>query len=165
MVDASAKKQQMEYIIIAVLLVVALFVAMGRLRGKGQDDKLFSREGFKSTKEWREVEILKRKLPKKEEGVSYAAFDKKIPFKGPLEDKEKKVVIEEKVVLPPVRIQGMIWNSMRPQAIINSRVHEVNDMIAMGEDGQAEIEGITKKGVHLRYKGKEFIVKPKSAIR
>ncbi|MEK7867918.1 MAG: hypothetical protein AAB157_00915, partial [Candidatus Omnitrophota bacterium] len=71
---------------------------------------------------------------------------------------------EENVVLPEMTFQGMVWKSSRPQAIINSKVYDIKDVINVGAEGLGEeikIKDITKDGIHLIYKNKEFIVRPK----
>ena len=63
-----------------------------------------------------------------------------------------------------MKFQGMIWKSFRPQAIINNKVYDVNDVVDIdtGEGGgEVKVIGIKEDGIHLKYKGKEFIARPK----
>lgn len=155
------KQRPLEYIGIGGLVIVALILGIGRLKKGEKEDEVFSRKEF--NKKWEEVEILEAKLPKDEKGITYDAEEARLPFKSPF-DEEKKEEIEENVVLPEMSFQGMIWKSRRPQAIINNKVYDINDIIDIGtEEGKSEVKvkDISKDGIHLKYKGKEFIVRPK----
>ena len=84
-----------------------------------------------------------------------------MPFKSPFDeiavgDKSQ----EENILLPEMQFQGMIWRSSRPQAIINNKVYDIKDVITVTEE-KIEVKDIDKDGIHLIYKGKEFIVRPK----
>lgn len=161
MADKDPKKQQMEYIAIAVLVMVALFIGITRFKKKDSDDEVFSRKEF--DKKWKEVEILEKDVPEEEKGISYATSTKRIPFKSPFEGRKKEVV-DEDITLPQMTFQGMVWNSIRPQALINNKVYNINDFIevGMGEiKDKVKIKDITKSGIHLEYRRKEFMVRPK----
>jgi hypothetical protein len=70
----------------------------------------------------------------------------------------------EIVVLPDMKFQGMVWKSQRPQAIINNKVYDIKDIIKLDEAGvlgEIKVNDIDKDGIHLMYKGREFIVRPK----
>ncbi len=75
--------------------------------------------------------------------------DKKIPkidFKLP----EKKIEI-----IPPIlSIQGVVWNTENPQAIINDSVVSLGDKIS-----GAHIVDISKEGVQILYQDTLFFVK------
>ena len=60
---------------------------------------------------------------------------------------------EEEVVLPELVVSGLIWNTDRPQAIINDTVVSSGDLIE-----QAEVVNITKVGVAVLYKSEIFII-------
>ncbi|MFH1853982.1 MAG: hypothetical protein ABH815_01575 [Candidatus Omnitrophota bacterium] len=161
MADAGAKKKQMEYMAITGLVLIALFVGISRFKKGSVDDEVFSKKKFKE--KWKEVEVLEKNIPEEEKGVSYGADSQKIPFKSPLED-VKKIEATEDISLPSMTLQGMIWNSRRPQAIINNKVYEINDIIDTGsqeDEFNVKIADITKEGIYLRYKGKDFLVRPK----
>jgi len=153
----SLKKQQMEYIGIGVLVLIALFVGINKFKKSEGSDEIFSRKEFKER--WKEVEILESSIPREEGNVRYEAVDR-IPFKSPLESMQKARVAEEEVILPTLTLHGMVWNSARPQVIINSKIYDIGDFIEIGEEVIKVID-ITKEGIFLRYKGKEFIVRPK----
>lgn len=58
-----------------------------------------------------------------------------------------KVKIEDRIALPIVNLQGIIWSEKMPQVIINKQVMKVGDKI-----DQFEIREINKKGIILFYK-------------
>ncbi len=161
MAEENAKKQQMEYILVGALVLVAIFIGINRFSKKEDtDNEVFSRKEF--NQKWEEVEILRRETPYQEETVKYQIEEQRTPFKSPLEDRETIEVAEEDVSLPVMSFQGMVWNSYRPQAIINGSVHDVGDSIVIEGTGQkVKIQAITKDGITLRYMGKDFIVRPK----
>ncbi len=160
MADAAPKKQHtIEYIAIGALVTVALIIGIARFRKGDNDDEVFSRKEF--NKKWKEVEILEASVPSKENEVSYVIEDNSLPFKSPFDETvEKKASEEDNITLPVMQFQGMIWKSSRPQAIIDNKVYDVKDVITVTE-GEIEIKAINKDGIHLIYKNKEFIVRPK----
>ncbi|MBU4149330.1 MAG: general secretion pathway protein GspB [Candidatus Omnitrophica bacterium] len=163
MAESDPKKKQMEYIAITGLVVAALFIGISRFKKNDAKDEVFSKERFKE--QWKEVEILEKEVPKEEKPVSYDADAEKAPFKSPIEDEKKIDMAAEDVSLPSMQFQGMVWSSTRPQAIIDNKVYDVNDVIYIGsgeeEKFPIKIVEITKEGIYLRYKGKGFLVKPK----
>ena len=58
-------------------------------------------------------------------------------------------------VLPSVTISGLIWNSDRPQAIINGQVVDIGDTV-----NEMKIVRIEKDGIDLSYQGAIMTVKP-----
>ncbi len=162
MAEANLKKQRMEYIAIGTLVLVAVFIGISKFQKKEKDDEVFSRTEF--NKKWKEVEILELKVPKEEKGVDYIASVERIPLKSPFEEEGKVEAAGEVVTLPTMVFQGMVWNSLRPQAIIDNKVYDVDDDILVGEGetaGKIKIKDITREGIFLKYKGREFIVRPK----
>jgi len=161
MPEKDPKKQQMEYIVVGLLVVVAVFIGLAKFKKKGKDDEVFSRKEF--NERWEEVEILEENLPEEEKGISYTADAERIPFKSPFEGKEVELAGEE-IILPEMTFQGMVWNSARPQAIIDNKVYDKLDTIeiAAGEAMiKVKINDITKDGIYLEYKRKKFLVRPK----
>ncbi|MBU0759991.1 MAG: hypothetical protein KKC66_02290 [Candidatus Omnitrophica bacterium] len=165
MAETDPKKKHMEYIAITGLVIIAFFIGISRFRKGSEKSEGFSKEKFEE--QWKEIEILEKNLPMEEKAVSYDADSEKEPFKSPIESKKKRdVVTEEDIFLPSMKFQGMIWSSSRPQAIINDKVYDVNDVIYNIGSGEEEmfpikITEITKEGICLRYKGKGFLVRPK----
>lgn len=106
----------------------------------------------------------KKEKPQKKEKkeIKYIGLDaKRNPFIVP------KVVIkilnrpqdialtkEDKAVkLPKVDLQGIVWAKGMPQAIVNDRVIKIGDYI-----GDFEVKEITREGIKLFLKGKDYFV-------
>ena len=161
--SAPRKQYNIEYIAIGALVAAALIIGIVRFKKGSADDEVFSRKEY--DKKWKEVEILEKQIPKKEKEFAYTKNDDKTPFKSPfdetLEDKGSEGV---DVALPDMKFQGMVWKSSRPQAIIDNKIYDIKDVIKLdteGEFGDIRVKDIAKDGIHLIYKGKEFIVRPK----
>ena len=160
MAEAATKKQHtIEYIAIGALVAAAIIIGIARFKKGDIDDEVFSRKEFNN--KWKEVEILEANIPNKENKISYTMGDDSLPFKSPLDEiaVENKAP-EENILLTEMQFQGMIWRSSRPQAIINNKVYDIKDVISVTE-GEIEVKDINKDGIHLVYKNKEFIVRPK----
>ena len=56
---------------------------------------------------------------------------------------------------PTVVIKGLVWNSDRPQAIVNDQVVDIGDKI-----GEMEIVSINKTGIDFLYQGEKITVTP-----
>ncbi len=57
--------------------------------------------------------------------------------------------VEKKKELPKVKINGLVWNSSRPQAIVNGDVLDIGDTIQ-----SFKIVAIEKSGIDILYYGK-----------
>jgi len=163
MAEEALKKQHIvEYIAIGALVVAALIIGISRFKNSNTEDEVFSRKEV--NKKWEEVEILEAKVPKKESEIAYTAEEDKFPFKSPFDEELEDKGPAEDVKLPEMKFQGMVWKSSRPQAIINNKVYDIDDVIDIGtaEAGaEIKVKDINKDGIHLIYKRKEFIVRPK----
>ena len=89
--------------------------------------------------------------------VRYGGPDQRDPFLYP----EQKVVPEKEAAKEEISnltfaLEGLIWESDRPQAIINGKIVEPG-----GNIEGAEVLDIDEKGVKMRYKGQEFILHPR----
>lgn len=88
-------------------------------------------------------------LPKKK------IIPKKVEQKAQVKPVAVSVKEQEKEIIPPsLAIQGLIWNTDRPQAIVNESVVGIGDML----EG-AKIVGIQKTGISIVYEGKPFWIK------
>lgn len=94
--------------------------------------------------------------------VSYTSRGLRDPFKSPFEMQGIPVVAEAEPTAPTVEyglshlnVQGMVWGSKMPQAIINNQIVRIGEII----DG-AEILEIRREGVYVLYEGKQYIVRP-----
>ncbi len=77
-----------------------------------------------------------------------------VPFQGrpsALANDSKPFVQPAEIPPPALQVNGVIWNSDRPQAIINDRVIDVGDEIA-----ESKVVKIRRSGVDVEYKGKVF---------
>ena len=59
------------------------------------------------------------------------------------------------VTAPNLNISGLVWNSNRPQAIINGQVVSIGDTI-----NDVKIVNIKKTGVEISYQGVTMTIKP-----
>ena len=156
MSEQNANKKNIEYIAIVVLLLVVVGIGINRLRKDGPSDEVFSREEF--SKKLSEVKDLEQKLPSTEKLISYVQDFARNPFKGPFDEKEEQVV-EQVVVLPALKLQGMVWNSDLPQVIIDNKIYNVKDFIET-DAGRIEIVSISENGILLKFMGREFTIRP-----
>lgn len=67
---------------------------------------------------------------------------------------EEKLAIES-ITLPPLDINGLVWNTTRPQAIINGVVLDVGDSIF-----EITITSINKSLLEVTYQGANFKIVP-----
>lgn len=159
MAKTNLTKQQKEYAAVILLVIVSLFIGMQKFKKKDVDDEVFSRNEF--NEKWKEVEILEKVMPKGIEAISYVDSER-IPFEGPFDKEKEKLEVDESITLPALTFQGMVWNSQRPQAIIDNKVYDIGDSIVLGQDqDEIKVKDIAKNGMILEYKRKEFIVRPK----
>ena len=117
---------------------------------------IITRQCLAESREYGYTEPVKEK-------VSYAAENLRDPFKSylPVEEEvpsvlpgEEEVQPEEEIILPTFTVQGVIWGSSLPQAIIDDTVVKIGDVI----EG-ARITNITRDNIELNYQGKDFVVK------
>lgn len=81
-------------------------------------------------------------------------------LRDPFEEKKKPVIAAKKDTREtPLNLEGLVWNSVRPQAIINGTVVEVGS-----EVGGAKVLAIDRKGVKLRVDDREFYVRVKRGL-
>lgn len=71
----------------------------------------------------------------------------------------RKIEEEAKIVAPNLMIQGVIWNSPKPQVIVDGQVLGIGDSIQA-----AEIQSISQAGIGIIYKEKFFSIKYNSGI-
>ncbi len=63
---------------------------------------------------------------------------------------------------PELVVQGLVWSTTRPQAIVNDKVVTIGDEIA-----GAFVRQINRSGITVEYRGQEFVISPlpPSAVR
>ena len=68
--------------------------------------------------------------------------------------------LKEEVIQPPTLIvQGLVWGTNLPQAIVENKVVRIGDHI-----NEAEVVRIDKEGIMISYKGKTFTIRPESPV-
>ncbi len=158
------QKQKIERILVLVLLpvfVVALvFRFIGRIRQKPPASPVaVSRVEEKEEYIKKEAKVLE-KLKSKPKKVKYKAGDFLDPLRNRLSiyiasiapELEKKKA--KAVKLPQFNITGLIWNSDRPQVIVDGNVLSVGDEIK-----GAKLLSVNKDGIKIEYKEFEFFIK------
>jgi len=83
--------------------------------------------------------------------VEYRAENLRDPFKEPRQDKDREDGGSQ-AKLPDLQVQGIIWGTDIPQAIINNKVVKVGDTIA----GGVRIVEINKDGVSVFFKNRNY---------
>ena len=90
--------------------------------------------------------------------VEYTSQDLRDPFRSPFEMEkvlDKGAGVAPEAGLSHLQVQGMVWSSKMPQAIINDTVVRIGEVI----DG-AEILDIRKEGIYMLYQGRQYIIRP-----
>jgi hypothetical protein len=85
-------------------------------------------------------------------------FPKKEPERKPEEAIRPVALGAEGVETPGLNIQGMVWDTDMPQAIINGEIYKVGDQFQ-----EIKILDINKDGIKLLYKDRILIMKPEIA--
>ncbi|MFH1783204.1 MAG: hypothetical protein ABH848_06270 [Candidatus Omnitrophota bacterium] len=156
MAPKTLKKEHIEYILIGVFLIAAIILVVARFGGKNIASLILSSRDLKVKME--ELDVKAKAVPKAVKAIPYSAGKENSPFRGPFD----RVSDEATVSLPSMNLEGMVWNSIRPQAIINNSVFDVGDVIVTDSEGfEAKIIDITREGIHIKYKEKLFTVRPK----
>ncbi len=158
------QKQKIERILVLVLLLVfavaLVFRFIGRIKQRLPATPVaVSRVEEKEEYIKKEAKVLEKLKPELEK-VEYKAGD----FLDPLKDrlsifiasiatklKKKKTIA---IKPPQFNITGLIWNSDRPQAIVDSNVLSVGDEIK-----GAKLLSVNKDGIRIQYEGAEFFIK------
>ena len=102
------------------------------------------------------------------ERIEYTSEDLRDPFQSSFEierqmykfepepEPEPKVQLKPlRTTLPGLQVQGMVWSTNKPQAIINDTLVRIGDTIA-----GAEILDIRKEGVYVLYEERQYILRP-----
>lgn len=101
-----------------------------------------------------EAQVKAKKSGAKE--VEYTSQDLRDPFRSPFEmEKVLDKGVAPEAGLSQLQVQGMVWSSKMPQAIINDTVVRIGEVI----EG-AEILDIRKEGIYVLYQGRQYIIRP-----
>ena len=100
------------------------------------------------------------------QSLSDDPFDANLPVYIEPEEIEEFLPLEEEVVEevsspPTVTIQGILWGTTSPRAIIDGSVYKKGDQV---KNQGGELVGIEKNNVVILYKGKNYTLGTKSVI-
>lgn len=150
------KKEQ----IILVVLIPIFFIGLLYMRSQ-QKSKATEIVQNELTISQEDPLIDKLPKPKAIEEISYKKTEKdplKNIFAQFLEKLRRRVPEKEieKLPIPDLNIEGLIWNSDMPQAIVNGSVVKIGDHI----EGVRIVE-IDKKGITIDYEGQKVLISKK----
>lgn len=92
--------------------------------------------------------------------VIYKAEGQRDPFQGPKIEQKITEATKIAIPLPDLKVQGVLWGSKMPQAIINNKVVKIGDII-----GTAQVSNIDKEGVSIIYEGKNYHLSAPAAVK
>jgi competence protein ComGC len=152
-------RQKLEKIILIVIIpVFLLFLIYFLAKNRTRDTSAVSQESIE--------DIIKRvSIPEKLMTVKYESS------RDPLRDlinayyikkeAELKLKNPEKPLEPPplVKIEGLLWNTNKPQAIVAGRILNVGDEV----EGFKILE-IGKEGITIEYSGNPLLLTPKRSF-
>ena len=152
-------KKKREQMILVVLMPI-FFIGLLYMRSQ-QKSKVIDIVKKELTISQEDPLIDKLPRPKTIEEISYKKTEKdplKNIFAQFLEKLRRRVSEKEieKLPIPDLNIEGLIWNSDMPQAIINGSVIKIGDYI----EGVKVIE-IDKKGITIEYEGQKVLISKK----
>jgi hypothetical protein len=96
-------------------------------------------------------EATEQAIKQSQEKIEYTSANLRDPFTLSL---PQETVVVETGPLPGFKIEGYVWGSSIPQAIIEGTVYSEGDMVK-----GAKIVKIDKTGITLLYNGNKYIVK------
>lgn len=67
----------------------------------------------------------------------------------------KDIIKSKPIVLPELKITGLIWNTNRPQAIVNGQIVDIGDTISA-----TKIVAIRKTGIDISFEGITQTISP-----
>ncbi len=153
------RKKSYKNLFISLLIIAAVFVNISSaFAAKSKKHK-----GKQSAKKAADTVQKKKKARKLRTEIKYTGFEaKRNPFAPP--EKVAKMLAKpdeingaekiETVKLPKVDVQGIVWSKTMPQVIVNETVMKVGDYIQ-----EFQIKEITRNGIILFHKGKEYLMK------
>ncbi len=146
------RKQQIALLVLIPLFLLSLLYTRMQQASKNNKESMGQEEG-----PCEDIRIDEISLPIGGLDTEYELFEN-----DPLKDllqlylyKTRVVKAEEKVTipLPELTIEGIIWNSYIPQAIVNGKIIRVGDIIE-----NVEIVGIEKSGIIVFYNGEKVLI-------
>ncbi|MDD5246320.1 MAG: hypothetical protein PHS09_02875 [Candidatus Omnitrophica bacterium] len=127
-------------------LIIAATITLGLARG----ELLAQAQDLETIKKIEEQEIITKKPVTivKRPRVEYKGEGLRDPFRGRI---ETRAGAKASSGPPPLTVQGVIWGTSLPQAIISGKVVKIGDTIE-----KARIIDITKEGVTIFYEGQQY---------
>ena len=147
------KKQQIALLVLIPLFLLSLLYTRMQKASQANKEDIDQEEGPSE-----DIRINEISLPSGDLDTEYELFEN-----DPLKDllqlhlcKIRVVKAEEKIIipLPELAIEGIIWNTYMPQAIVNGKIVRVGDIIK-----NAEIVDIEKSGIIVFYNGEKVLIK------
>ena len=85
-------------------------------------------------------------------GVEYAGEGTRDPFA--LAENPAQTSSDAQKGLSQMKLQGIVWHTDKPRAIINNKMVKVGSKI-----GEMKVVGIDKEGVRVQQEGREFVLR------
>ena len=149
------KKQEQ---IILIVLIPIFLLGLLYMRSRGTR---WAKSGYETSmlNIGADEEIAKIAEPKDVIDVKFEGSDKD-PLKNlhksymyELAKKEPIEEVKENLSLPAITINGLVWNTAKPQAIVNDKIVGIGEKI-----GGAKLIKIDKSGITIEYQGKVIYV-------
>ena len=96
-------------------------------------------------------DAIEKEIKRSQQTIEYTSTGLRDPFTLSL---PQETVVVETGPLPDFNVEGYVWGSSIPQAIIEGGVYSEGDMVK-----GAKIVKIDKTGITLFYNGKNYLVK------
>ncbi len=151
------RKKFYKNLFISLLIIAAMFVNITAVFAAKP------KRGKQSAKKAADAQKKKKAAKRVRTEIKYTGFEaKRNPFAPPKKvakmlakpDKIEGFEKIETVKIPKIDVQGIIWSKIMPQVIINGSVMKTGDYIQ-----EFQIKEITRKGIILFHKGKEYLMK------
>ncbi len=147
-----AKKEQIILIALIPILLLGLFYMRLQKSSQDQAQEIIENDTLD--------EAAAQEIPKPEKTPGPADFvSGEDPFKDMLylymyEMQKAEPVEEVPVAMPDLVIQGIVWNTDMPQAIVSGQVIRIGDTI----EG-LDVLKIEKQGITVNFYGKQILIK------
>ncbi len=146
------KKQQIALLVLIPLFLLSLLYTRMQKASQANKEDIDQEEGPSE-----DIRINEISLPSGDLDTEYELFEND-PLKDLLQlylHKMRVVKTEEKITtpLPKLTVEGIIWNSYMPQAIVDGKIVRVGDIIK-----NAEIIDIEKSGIVVFYNGEKVLI-------
>jgi hypothetical protein len=147
------KKQQIILIVLIPVFLIGLIYMRSQQRQGGSVDPMLQQQALEP-----DASIDAMPGPKTDFSSEYI-FTEEDPFKNLFElhfYRMRKVKPKEKLVvpLPELTIEGIIWNTYMPQAIVNGQVVKIGDVIK-----GVTIVNIEKEGITIDHSGEIALIR------